>query len=69
MSETLTVELTQDQRDLLLRGLRFVRSSVMLAPRDSDSESAEDRQKRMQQIATLVDQLSGALPAKTTAQV
>ena len=43
MSETLTVGLTKQQRELLLRGLRFVRSSVVLEVREPSTEVDTDR--------------------------
>ena len=34
MDEVLQIELTSYERDVLLRGLRYVRSSIMLETRD-----------------------------------
>ena len=44
MSDLLHLELTDRQRDLLLRGLRFVRSSRMLEIRDSSDITDDQRQ-------------------------
>lgn len=65
MSETLTVGLTKQQRDLLLRGLRYVRSSVLLEPRDPSDEVASDRHKQLHEIGEVVSALtrSDAKPA------
>lgn len=60
MSETFTVGLTKQQRDLLLRGLRYVRSSVLLEPRDPSPEVDTDRRSQISEIADLVRALSGA---------
>ncbi len=59
MSESLQVELTPDQRDVVLRGLRYIRSSIALEFREPSSENTENRNQQLQQIASLVDQLSG----------
>lgn len=66
MSECLTVELTNAQRDVLLQGLRFVRSSLILDPRDPDSNLDSERDDRLRSVAALVDQLNGQ-PSKRTA--
>ena len=41
MSETLNVGLTKPQRELLLRGLRFVRSAVMLEVREPSTDQSD----------------------------
>ncbi len=69
MSKTLNVGLTKRQRDLLLRGLRFVRSSVLLEMREPDSDVEEDRGTELRDIASLVDQLNGAETANPTVKV
>ena len=60
MSDALTVGLTEDQRELLLRGLKFVRSSVMLEITDPGPEVDEQRQTQLKEINRLVEQLNGA---------
>jgi hypothetical protein len=69
MSETLTVGLTTQQRELLLRGLRFVRSAVMLEVREPSSEVDADRATQVHEISRLVDQLEGSRPAGAAARV
>lgn len=64
MSETVTVGLTDSQRDLLLRGLRYVRSSVMLEVREPSTEDDEERRIQLRDIAQLVDRLSASEPGK-----
>ena len=59
MSQNMTVELTDQQRETLLQGLRFVRSSLMLDARDPDAELDAERDARLKQIAALVSQLNG----------
>lgn len=61
MSDTVNIGINTDQRELILRGLRFVRSSVLL--RTTDNPGEEDFQQReteLREIEDLVDQLSGA---------
>ena len=62
MSETVTVGLTDSQRDLLIRGLRYVRSSVMLEVREPSSEDDDERRTQLKDIAQLVDRLGGTKP-------
>lgn len=69
MSETITVGLTRQERDLLLRGLRYVRSDVMLEIRDPSPAVEQDRQKQLREIASLVEQLNGAQSANAPAGV
>jgi hypothetical protein len=60
MSDSLTIDLTKQQRDTLLRGLRFVRSSIMLDMHDPDPESDEKLGEGLKEIASLVDVLEPA---------
>lgn len=63
MSETLQIELTRDERELLLRGLRYVRSSIMLADREPTLENQQQRREEVRQVEELVDHLNGATSA------
>jgi hypothetical protein len=60
MSDSLTIDLTKQQRDTLLRGLRFVRSSIMLDMHDPDPESDAELGEGLKEIASLVDVLEPA---------
>jgi hypothetical protein len=63
MSELMHLELTDRQRELLLRGLRYVRSSRMLEIRDTPDNAAEERTSELSEIRHLVamlDQKAGA---------
>lgn len=51
---------TEQQKDMLLRGLRFVRSSVMLGMSNPSAESSEARSKDLKQVDALIAQLNGA---------
>ena len=57
MSDRLHLELTDRQRDLLLRGLRFVRSSRMLEIRDSSDITDDQRQIELGELGRLTDML------------
>lgn len=59
MSELLTFELNAEQRECLLRGLRYVRSSMMLNVEDPTPEYVEDRNKQLRKVSALADLLSG----------
>ena len=57
MSDMFHLELTERQRELLLRGLRFVRSSRMLEIREIPDTIAEDRKLELTEIRHLVEML------------
>ena len=57
MNELLHLELTDRQRELLLRGLRFVRSSRMLEIREIPDNSADERKTELTEIRQLVELL------------
>ena len=59
MSHSLHLELNKNDREVLLRGLRYVRSSVMLEFREPSPRDTEQRRSQLQQIASLVEQLDG----------
>ena len=66
MSELMHLELTDRQRELLLRGLRYVRSSRMLEIRETPDNAAEERTNELSEIRNLVamlDQKAGAAAA------
>ena len=66
MSELMHLELTDRQRELLLRGLRYVRSSRMLEIRETPDKAEEERADELTEIRHLVamlDQKSGAAAA------
>ena len=62
MSETQSIDLTKQQQELLLRGLRYVRSSILLDICEPSFEVEENRKNHLQEIAGLVDQLNGSQP-------
>ena len=69
MSETLSVGLTEQQREILLRGLRFVRSAVALEVYDSTPETDAERKNKLREIRQLAEYLEGVRPAGAAARV
>ena len=69
MGDTLHVGLTETQRELLLRGLRYVRSSIQLNVQDPTPGIEAERTERLHEVSELVDQLSGAHPPREAAKV
>ena len=69
MSDHLSVDLSKDDCELLLRGLRFVRSRVMLDICDPSPKIDRARQEQLREIEVLVEQLSGAKSVTATANV
>lgn len=60
-----TLDLTDKQQELLLRGLRFVRSSVSMECRDPSPEVEQDRQDHYEEIDRLETMISDRkLPQK-----
>ena len=57
MSDLLQLELTDRQRELLLRGLRFVRSSRMLEIRDSSDITDDERKDELGELRELSEML------------
>jgi hypothetical protein len=57
MSDLLQLKLTDRQRDLLLRGLRFVRSSRMLEIRDTSDITDDQRRDELGEIRELAEML------------
>ena len=57
MNDLLHLELTDRQRELLLRGLRFVRSSRMLEIRDSSDLTDDQRKDELGELRQLSDML------------
>ena len=57
MNQVTQLELTERQRELLLRGLRYVRSSRMLEIRDVPDNIAEERKTELSEIRHLVEMI------------
>jgi hypothetical protein len=69
MESNLTVELTDTQRELLIEGLRFVRSSRKLAFRDPLAAPDEQSEADLKQVAALMDRLNAARVAGASSKV
>jgi hypothetical protein len=52
-------ELTDRQQELLLQGLRYVKSSIALEPRDWTPDVDADRQRRYVEISELESTIRG----------
>lgn len=56
----LHVELTSHERDVLLRGLRYVRSAIMLELRDPTPETEHQRSGQLDEIQMLSQRLESS---------
>lgn len=65
MNDVLQVELTTHERDVLLRGLRYVRRSVMLETRDPTKEDNLRRSGLIDEIQMLSQRLEATDPLAT----
>lgn len=63
----LNIQLTRKQQELLLRGLRFVRSSVALDPAEYSEEVDQRRRGQYAEIAAIESMLSSAKIVETAA--
>jgi hypothetical protein len=68
MADSLTLELTRQQRDLVLQGLRYVRSSRRLEFREPLGPPDEQREADLREVAVLMSQLEGK-PIKVETKV
>ena len=66
MDSMFQVELTPHERDVLLRGLRYVRSAIMLEQRDPTPDDEQYRSGMLDEIQLLATRLqsSDALGAR-----
>lgn len=61
MNETITLELTKDQKEYLMQGLRFVRSRIMLDIDDLPTADADEKRRtQLQQVTELTEHLTRA---------
>ncbi|RPI89329.1 MAG: hypothetical protein EHM42_03190 [Planctomycetaceae bacterium] len=69
MSDSLALDLNSKQRDLVLEGLRYIRSARRLAFRDPLAPPAEKRASELREIVELMGQLdpSTRVPARAEA--
>ena len=59
MTDTQNVGLTKDQIDLVLRGLRFVRSAISMELVEYTEEGSTKRSRQLREVDSLVRQLGG----------
>ena len=69
MNESIHVDLTPQQRSILLDGLTYLRNSTLLECRFPCEENTKDRERQVREIERLAEQLGGNRPAKTAASV
>ncbi|MFN0197750.1 MAG: hypothetical protein ACKVT0_13480 [Planctomycetaceae bacterium] len=69
MSEAYLMELNEKQRDVVLQGLRYVKSSLRLDTYDPTPELVEKRQRSLQEVFALETQLQTARTGGSAANV
>jgi hypothetical protein len=69
MSERITIQLDPRQREYLLDGLRYVRSSVALEIIDWSEEVENQRQRQYEDLDRLEDMLNGVTSGQKAAHV
>ena len=65
MNDVLQVELTTSERDVLLRGLRYVRRSIMLETREPEATDEARRSDLLDNIQMLSQRLEATDPLAT----
>lgn len=69
MAETLNLELSDRQREILLKGLRFVRRCRMLEARDTSEITEDERTEELREIQQLNSLIEGGRSTKQRAAV
>jgi hypothetical protein len=69
MNESIHIELTPEQRTLLLDGLSYLRSSALLETRYPSEETTLDRNRQVHEIESLAEQLGGSHTKKTATSI
>lgn len=59
-TDVLMIELTEEERNVLVRGLRYVRRSIMLETREPDPADAAERSAMLDEIHSLAQRLEAA---------
>ena len=62
MNNLIHVDLTDQERDILLKGLRYVRSSIMLETREPADEDERRRSGQLDEIQILSQRLEASDP-------
>lgn len=65
MDDVIQIELTTDERDVLVRGLRYVKRSIMLETRDPTHEDELRRSVLLDEIQNLSQRLEATDPLAT----
>ena len=69
MTETIAFELAKTDRDIILRGLRYVRSATMMECFDATENSEQKRQASLEQIDSIIARLNGKVPTQPKAEI
>lgn len=69
MSDLATINITEKQLDLLLSGLRYVRSAEKLRVEEPTSEYVRSRTEKLSEIESLVDTLKASPRKQSASQV
>lgn len=66
MNDVIQIELSEHEREILLRGLNFVRRSVMLETRDPSANDELRRSGLLDEIHNLAQRLEASHPLAST---
>jgi hypothetical protein len=60
MANSPNLDLTDRQRELLIQGLRFVRSGILLEPRDPSEDVRDERNRNVHEVEELISRIQSA---------
>jgi hypothetical protein len=66
MNDLIHIDLTEHERDILLKGLRFVRSSIKLETRDPSAQDELRRSGLLDEVQILSQRLEASSMPTTT---
>lgn len=66
MNDVINIDLSEHERDILLKGLNFVRRSVMLETRDPSANDELRRSGLLDEIQILTQRLEASSPLTPT---
>lgn len=69
MNQTINVELTPQQKALLLDGLSYLRNSALLEAKFPTEENDNERNRQVREIENLAERLGGSRPSQTPTAV
>lgn len=68
MNESVSLELDNQERDIVVRGLRYIRNAIAFAVEDPTEDSQRVRTERIREVEQLISRINGT-PTQSAAKV